>query len=129
MNQIILYDGDCGLCNKSVAWLLKHDKKRHFRFASLTSNFAREHIGINIEKLNFDSVILIDNGIKYFYSEAVFRILKIIGGRYSLLRIFKIIPVSISDFLYKLIAKYRDKLFKSHKCSLIDRNHSELFFD
>jgi len=39
---IVLYDGVCGLCNKSIQFILKRDKKDAFRFASLQSEFGRK---------------------------------------------------------------------------------------
>ena len=43
-NPIILYDGVCGLCNRLVQFLLKHDKHGRLRFASLQSEFAERSI-------------------------------------------------------------------------------------
>jgi len=37
---ILLYDGVCGLCNRSVQFILRHDRSAIFRFASLQSSFA-----------------------------------------------------------------------------------------
>src|SRR5580658_6016087 len=41
-NPIILYDGVCGLCNRLIQFLLKHDSHGRFRFAPLQSQFAAE---------------------------------------------------------------------------------------
>ena len=39
-HPVILFDGVCNLCNASVQYVIKHDKKRLFRFASLQSSFG-----------------------------------------------------------------------------------------
>ena len=59
-NPILLYDGVCGLCNRFVRFILKHDHKDRFRFAALQSNFARailERHGLNPDVL--DTVYLV----------------------------------------------------------------------
>ena len=48
--KIILFDGVCNLCNSSVQYVIKHDKKDIFRFVSLQSELGQKivkHIGIN----------------------------------------------------------------------------------
>ena len=44
-NPIILYDGVCGLCNRLVQFVLKHDSRDYFRFAALQSDFAIRVLG------------------------------------------------------------------------------------
>ena len=39
-NPVLLYDGVCGLCNRLVRFVLKRDRRAHFRFASLQSDYA-----------------------------------------------------------------------------------------
>jgi predicted DCC family thiol-disulfide oxidoreductase YuxK len=39
---ILLYDGVCGLCARSVQYVLAHDRRDRFRFAPLQSRFAAE---------------------------------------------------------------------------------------
>jgi len=41
LSPILLYDGVCGLCNRFVQFILRHDRRDQFRFAALQSNFAR----------------------------------------------------------------------------------------
>ena len=59
-NPILLYDGVCGLCNRFVRFILKHDHQDRFRFAALQSKFARailERHGLNPNVL--DTVYLV----------------------------------------------------------------------
>ena len=44
-NPIVFYDGVCGLCNRLVQFLLKHDREGRLRFASLQSDFAAKVLG------------------------------------------------------------------------------------
>ena len=66
--KIILFDGVCNLCNSSVQYVIKHDKKDVFRFVSLQSELGQKilkHIGIN--PIHTDSIVLYEPGISYYY--------------------------------------------------------------
>ena len=32
---VLFFDGECGLCHRSVAWFQRHDRRRVFRYAPL----------------------------------------------------------------------------------------------
>ena len=74
--KIILFDGICNLCNSSVQFVIKHDKKDIFRFVSLQSELGQKiikHIGISASTL--DSTILYESDKRYYKAEAAFKIL------------------------------------------------------
>jgi predicted DCC family thiol-disulfide oxidoreductase YuxK len=58
---ILLYDGVCGFCNKSVKLILDHDKRGTMRFAALQSDYGkavmRRHPMLN----GIDSVVFLDD--------------------------------------------------------------------
>lgn len=57
--KIILFDGVCNLCEASVQFVIKYDKKDVFRFVALQSDLGKElikHIGL--DNKNIDSVVL-----------------------------------------------------------------------
>jgi predicted DCC family thiol-disulfide oxidoreductase YuxK len=107
--KIILFDGVCNLCESSVLFVIKHDKKDIFRFVALQSDLGKEiieHIGLS--KKNIDSVILYEPGISYNYkSSAAIEIANDLGGFFHLGTIFKIIPSDLRNVLYDYIAKNR----------------------
>lgn len=119
--KIILFDGVCNLCNSAVQFVIKHDKKDVFRFVALQSELGQEilkHIGIN--PLQIDSIILYEPGIAYYYkSQAVFQILKHLGGLWYFGTIFKILPTSISNVFYGYIAKNRYRWYGRKKTCMI----------
>lgn len=110
--KIILFDGVCNLCNKTVQTIIKNDTKDLFRFAPLQSDVGRQIInerGIDTE--NLDSVILIEPGVAYYHqSTAAIEIAKDLKG-YSWLRFFKFVPEGLRDGIYKIIASNRYKWF------------------
>jgi predicted DCC family thiol-disulfide oxidoreductase YuxK len=107
--KIILFDGICNLCESSVLFVIKYDKKDIFRFVALQSDLGIEivkHIGLNPKHI--DSVILYEPGISYFYkSAAAIEIAKDLGGFFHMGALFKIIPNGLRNLLYDFIAKNR----------------------
>ena len=116
--SIILFDGVCNLCNSSVNFILKHDKKKRFIFTSLQSDAAKKILlQFTIKKINLDSIILIENGKVYEKSTAALKILKHLYNGYQLLYAFIIIPKFIRDWVYIIIAQNRYKWFgKKEEC-------------
>jgi predicted DCC family thiol-disulfide oxidoreductase YuxK len=117
--KIILFDGLCNLCNSSVQFLIKKDSKDIFRFVSLQSERGKELLSklpIAIQKT--DSIILYESeGVFYYKSQAVFQIIKTLGGLFNCLLIFKLLPYSMCDVVYDYIAKNRYQWFgKKEQC-------------
>ncbi|MCW5909392.1 MAG: thiol-disulfide oxidoreductase DCC family protein [Chitinophagales bacterium] len=117
---VVLFDGVCNLCNASINWIIDHDKKQVFRFASLQSDYGKATVERFKVSGNYMDTVLLQEGDKlYMRSEAVLRIAKHIGGVYSLLYVFIIIPAFIRDFFYNLIAKNRYRWFgKQDNCRI-----------
>jgi len=119
--KIILFDGVCHLCNSSVQFIIKHDKKDNFRFIPIQSELGQQiinHIGIDITKV--DSIILYDPGIAYFIkTEATFKILKELNSAYRFFLVFSILPKYVLNFTYDYIAKKRYKWFGKNESCMI----------
>ncbi len=119
MATIILFDGDCHVCNQSVKFIIKRDPDGYFHFASLQSE-----IGLNIlnkyrADRDADSLVLIDNNQYYLKSTAVLKICRNLKGLSKFSYILLIIPMPIRDFFYKVIANNRYKWFgKKDNCML-----------
>ncbi len=119
--KIILFDGVCNLCNNAVNFIIEHDKKDVFRFASLQSEIGKKltsERGIDSEEL--DSIVLIEPGVAYFKkSTAALEISKELSGGYSMLKYFSFLPEGLRDGVYGLIANNRYKWFgKKESCMI-----------
>lgn len=116
-NPIVLFDGVCNYCNTMVNFAIRNDKKAILKFAPLQSETGkriREEYKI---APGIDSVILIDNGRVYTYSDAAFRIAKHLPWPAKALYGFIIIPKFIRQPFYKWIARNRYKWFgKKEEC-------------
>jgi predicted DCC family thiol-disulfide oxidoreductase YuxK len=106
--KIILFDGVCNLCNTSVQYIIKNDKKDVFRFVSLQSDLGQEiqkHIGIL--NRNIDSIVLYEPNRAYYYKSG------------AIIEIAKTVPSSLRDSVYDFIAKNRYKWYgKQNSCMI-----------
>ena len=119
--KIILFDGVCNLCNSTVQFIIKYDKKDLFRFVPLQSDLGHKitkHIGIDVSKI--DSMVVYEPNIAYYLkAQATLKIAKYLGGIFSLLRVFSIFPKGISDAVYDFVARNRYKWFgKKESCMI-----------
>lgn len=119
MERIILFDGECNLCDQSVQFIIKRDPDGVFTFASLQSDIGK----ILLNKCNvsseIDSFVLIEGERYYVKSSAALRVCKNITGAWKLLYALVVIPKPLRDFFYGMIAKNRYKWFgKKDQCLL-----------
>ena len=111
MNPVILFDGVCNFCNGAVNFIIRHDGEKKFKFAPLQSEIGKQmqaKYGIGED---VDSIILVENDKAYTYSTAGLRVAKGLRGIWSLGFVFIIVPKFIRDYLYRLFAKNRYRLF------------------
>jgi len=119
--KIILFDGVCNLCDSSIQFIIKHDKKDIFRFVALQSDLGLEiikHIGVDVSKT--DSIILYEPGKAYYYkAEAALKIAKELGGIYNAISWFSILPKGLTNSIYDYIAKNRYKWYGKKDACMI----------
>ena len=109
---VILYDGECGLCDKWVQFVLNHDHRGLFRFAPLQSFRGKELLQqAGSAESDLSSIILLIDNRPYLRSTAVLMILRQLGGCRALLGIFALVPVALRDFAYSTVATNRHRWF------------------
>ena len=117
-NPIILFDGVCNFCNRSVNFVIKHDRRGYFRFAPLQTSkggeIARRH-GIDPEQL--DTFVLVENGRAYRKSGGALRVARRLGGPYALAYGLIGVPPFMRDLFYDWFARRRYRWFgKRDEC-------------
>lgn len=117
--HIVFFDGECGVCNFWVQWILERDKKDQFMFASLQSDFGQKFLSERgLETKVFNTLYLWKPNQYYMIkSRAVLQIASVLGGIYTLSGIAKILPASFSDIFYDMVSRNRMKL-ANQKCYL-----------
>ena len=126
-HKLVLYDGSCGLCDRFVRWILQKDVRGVFRFVALESAVGQELLrGAGLPP-DINSVVLTDASCTLIRSRAVRAIVEELGGPRWLLFILRIMPVGIADLAYRLVARYRHRLFPSRACELPSAQIRERF--
>jgi predicted DCC family thiol-disulfide oxidoreductase YuxK len=128
---IILFDGVCNLCSGSVQFIIKRDRKRLFKFASLQSELAHQRLQqLGILTHSFQSIILLKDDRVLQQSDAALEIAKNLNGLWPLFYSFKILPQFIRDGIYAWIAKNRYRWFgKKDSCWIPSPDLKSRFID
>ena len=128
-SSIILFDGICNLCNSSVTYILRFDKRKKFRFASMQSDAGQKLIS-NFETVTElpESILLIEKQKVYSESTAALKIAKQLQFPISLLYAFILIPKFLRDPVYRWVARNRYRWFgKKESCMLPTEEMKERF--
>ena len=136
-NLILFYDGVCGLCNRLVQFLLKHDRHERLGFASLQSDFAAKVLKRHsIDPKDLDTLHVVENFDQpnervLQRSDAVLRAARELGGVWSPLAVLgKIVPRPLRNLFYRFVASNRYRVFgKYDTCMLPDPNQRKRFLD
>lgn len=128
--HIVFFDGDCGVCNFWVQWILERDKKDQFMFASLQSDFGQKFLSERGLETNVFNTMYLWKPQQYYYikSRAVLQIANLLGGIYKLSGVGKLIPKFLSDSVYDIISRNRMKL-ANQKCYLPTPHQRKKFIE
>ena len=122
---VILFDGICNLCNGTVDFLMKKDRKKQFRFVALQSESGK----MLVQKFKIppvtESVIAIKENKVYLDSDAAIEIARLLPFPWKLAILIKIIPKKLRDYIYRIIAKNRYKWFgKTESCRILSEENT-----
>ena len=106
--RIVFYDGDCGLCQRSVQILYNIDKRKMLKYAPLLGDTHRKILGSGYNDLS--TVVYFKDGIIYTKGEAFLEVIKEQPFPYKMLYILKIIPLKIINWVYDIVANNRKKI-------------------
>jgi len=117
--EFIIFDGNCGFCNKSVMFIARNDIDDKYLFVSNNSNLGKELIIKNKIKISAkESIILVKNNTHLLRTSAFIEILLNLPKYKFLGHILNIFPLYISDSFYKVISKYRLYIIKEYTCAI-----------
>lgn len=111
-DNLILFDGVCNLCTKSVQFIIRHDKQAAFRFLSIQSDLGREvYRASGLDPDDLQTFALVARGRTLIRSDAAIEIAAQFGGFWRLLGMFRILPSGLRDWLYGVVASRRYRWF------------------
>ncbi len=119
---IVVFDDTCNLCNKTINFVLDHDKKHIFYFADRDGSAAialKTAAGLP-KDISEKTILVFNDAVFYSQSRAILEIMRHLGFPYSLLYLMIIIPFPVRDFLYRVISKNRYFFFgQSRTCRIM----------
>jgi len=128
---IIIFDGNCVLCTGFARFILKYDKRGSFRLMagqSPTGQALYRHL--ELDPGDFGTNILLDQGQAWFKSRGTIRMFQLLGFPWNLAVVLRIVPTSLLDRLYDLVARNRFKWFgRRDQCLLSDPAQHDRFLE
>jgi len=118
---IVLFDGECNLCNGAVKFIIRRDPDARFKFAPLQSDTGRMLLSSASLPADIqDTVVLIEHEQSFTQSTAALRIAKRLNRLWPLLYVFIIVPRPIRNMIYHWIARHRYAWFgRKESCMLM----------
>ena len=108
IDLIVFYDGDCGLCNRSVQFVLNHEKSSKVYFSAIQSDFAQQFfVEKQFAEPDLTTFYFYKEGILYSKSTAALKLTRFLKFPYSMLQLFLVVPTFMRDFVYSFVAKRR----------------------
>jgi len=120
---VLLYDGVCGFCNKSVQMILDHDRRGEMRFAALQSGYGEAVVGRHPELRGVDSVVYVERtpgGERvHVRSDAALKVAAYLGGLWKVFLLARVVPRGLRDYFYDLFARNRYRFFGKYDACLL----------
>ena len=130
MVPVIVFDGDCLFCQRSVRFIHRHDERQLFRFAARQSPAGTRLLSDARVGPAPNSMVLIDEHGVWLRSDAVLRIAGRLGMPWSAARVFLVLPRPLRDVVYRVIARVRHRLARHlPSCELPDAALRARFLD
>jgi predicted DCC family thiol-disulfide oxidoreductase YuxK len=127
MVRVLFFDGHCNLCNHFIDFLIRRDRRGVLNYAPLQGKTAKVKLAPNLY-MSLPSVVFLDGDEVYLRSGAALRAIAMLGGIYSLAKIFLLVPAPLRDFVYNTIANNRYRIFgRRETCRLPTPEEKERF--
>lgn len=119
--KLLLFDGDCLMCNESVRFIVKHDDRGIFKIGTLQSNIGESYLeSYQVDEAPLTTLVYIKGDRALSKTTAVLEIMKDLGGFWQIFYILKIFPAFIRDPFYKLVSRNRFKWFGTAESCIVN---------
>ncbi len=110
-DAILLYDGVCGLCDRFVQFVLRHDRHKTLKFATLQGSWGDGARASLTGLAGVDSLILVTPSGAYIRSTAALEVMRYLGGLWGIALVFYLVPRPVRDWVYDQVAKRRYRIW------------------
>ncbi|PKQ26306.1 MAG: hypothetical protein CVT64_04235 [Actinobacteria bacterium HGW-Actinobacteria-4] len=111
-SRIVVFDGECGLCNGFVAWLIKRDRRGLFLVAGSAGEVGRAVIAAAglPPRITESTIVLWDGDRALLRSDAVLAIVAALPGPWEMFAAGRVVPRPLRDRIYRAIAARRPRV-------------------
>jgi predicted DCC family thiol-disulfide oxidoreductase YuxK len=127
---VVLYDGTCGLCSKSVQWILRHEADHELVFAPLQGETAAALRARHPEiPTTLDSVVLVDEADRvWLRSKTFLHVAKHLRAPWRIGYQLRWLPAFVLDLGYRVIARLRYRIWgRADVCDIPAPEHRARF--
>lgn len=118
-NPILLYDGSCGFCQRSVQFILQHERSETIYFAPLQSELANKIKKEHPQLQNIDSIVFVKGKDVLVESDAALALTAYLNAPYPLAVYARVVPRAFRNYVYRFVAKYRHRLIRNNDACLL----------
>ena len=109
---IIVFDAECILCSANAQFVLRHDRLRRFRLASMQKDVgAALYRRFGIDPADPESMIVVDGDRLLKDSDAVLAIYAGLGWPWKVFSMLRLVPRVLRDPAYRWLARNRYRFF------------------
>jgi len=116
---ILFYDGSCGFCQRSVHFVLQHERSEVIHFTPLQSELATQIKRKYPELQKIDSIVLLKGKELLVESDAAIALAAYLHAPFHLLKYIQFVPKVFRDNVYRIIAKNRHRLIRNNESCLV----------
>jgi predicted DCC family thiol-disulfide oxidoreductase YuxK len=128
-DRVVLFDGVCRLCSAWARFLIRFDKSRQFKLATVQSPEGKAILqwhGLPTDY--YETMLLVEGDIIYTKSSAFFRVMRRLPWPWPIMCIGWVVPSFIRDWLYDRVALNRYRLFGRYEvCVIPNKDHESRF--
>ncbi len=121
-NGLILFDGSCNLCSRTMAFVVRNNPSDSLRFCSMQSPQGQAFLQqLDMPTSTYTSMLLFDESNVFEKSDAVLQIANHLRWPWRCLGWASCVPKPMRDLLYTVVARHRYKLFgRRDACAVFD---------
>ena len=109
---LIIFDGECVLCSANAQFVLRHDRRRHFRLTTAQGQVGQAvYRELGLPDAAFETMVLIDDGHAFTESDAAIGVATALGWPWRAAGLARIVPRPLRDAAYRFVARHRFTIF------------------
>ena len=130
-DRVVLFDGVCKLCSFWAQFLIRHDKERRYKLATVQSEEGKAILAwCGLPTEHYDTLVLVEGNAFFVRSLAVIKVLSHLPFPWKLAAIALVFPRPLRDWAYDRIAHNRYRLFGKHQvCMIPTADHLNRFLN